>query len=128
MRYYLGRKSLKTGVILPTSSLKLSSKAGRCLIHRSQLAMTTAALLHHLSDGLAAGRGAGIAAEIPGAQRAFAERALDRSHDRRRGGLLAAMLQHHGAGPDHADRVRNALPRDIGRGAMHRLEPPRANA
>src|SRR5882757_7337948 len=36
----LGRKSLKNGVILPTSSLKLSSKAGRCLIHRSQLAMT----------------------------------------------------------------------------------------
>src|SRR6267378_2672578 len=27
----LGRKSLKNGVILPTSSLKLSSKAGRCL-------------------------------------------------------------------------------------------------
>src|SRR5260221_2635913 len=37
----LGRKSLKNGVILPTSSLKLSSKAGRCLIHRSQLAMTS---------------------------------------------------------------------------------------
>src|SRR5882672_6980034 len=29
--WLLGRKSLKNGVILPTSSLKLSSKAGRCL-------------------------------------------------------------------------------------------------
>ena len=34
--------------------------------------------LHHLSHSLAAGRGIGVAAEIPGAQRAFAERALDR--------------------------------------------------
>jgi len=50
----LGRKSLKNGVILPTSSLKLSSKAGRCLIHRSQLAMTATALLHlrrHTREG-----------------------------------------------------------------------------
>src|SRR5882724_12710514 len=30
------------------------------------LAMTTAALLHHLGDCLAASRGVGIAAEIPG--------------------------------------------------------------
>src|SRR6516164_70151 len=39
-------------------------------------------LLHHLGDRLAAGDRIGIAAEIAGAQRAFAERALDRRNDR----------------------------------------------
>ena len=36
------------------------------------------------ANRLAAGRGVGIAAEIPRAQRAFAERALDRGDDRGR--------------------------------------------
>jgi hypothetical protein len=39
----------------------------------------TAPLLHHLRDRLAARGGVGVAAEIPGAQRAFAERAFDRA-------------------------------------------------
>ena len=73
-------------------------------------------------------RGVGIAAEIAGAQRAFAERALDRADDRCRGLLLAEMLQHHRAGPDHADRIGDALPRDIGRRAVHRLEHRREKA
>ena len=32
------------------------------------------------------------------------------------------MFQHHRAGPDHSDRVGDALPRDVRRGAVHRLE------
>ena len=36
--------------------------------------------------------------------------------------LLAEMLEHHRAGPDHADRVGDSLPGDVGRRAMHRLE------
>ena len=80
------------------------------------------ASIHHLRHRLAAGGRVGVAAEIPRAQRAFAERALDRADDRCRGVLLAEMLQHHRAGPDHADRIGDALPRDIGRRAVHRLE------
>src|SRR6516225_4547950 len=63
----------------------------------------TKALLHHLRDRLAAGNRVSIAAEIAGAQRALAERALDRRDDGSGCVLLAEMLQHHRAGPDHAD-------------------------
>ena len=52
----LGRKSLKNGVILPTSSLKLSSKAGRCLIHRSQLAMTAPVARRAIAYGFSMSR------------------------------------------------------------------------
>src|SRR2546430_7357498 len=76
--------------------------------------------LHHLGDGLATSCRVGVAAEIPGAQRALAERALDCRHDRLCGGLLAEMFQHHRAGPDHADRVGNALSPNIPRRAGHR--------
>ena len=78
--------------------------------------------IHHLRHRLAARGRVRIAAEIPRAQRAFAERALDGADDRGRGLLLAEMLQHHRARPDHADRVGDALPGDIGRRAVHRLE------
>ena len=82
----------------------------------------TTALLHHLRDRLAAGGGVGVAAEVARAQGTPGERALDRADDRLRRGLLAEMLQHHRARPDHADRVGDALPRDVGRRAVHRLE------
>src|SRR5690242_2432449 len=63
------------------------------------------ALIHHVSNGLAASRRVGVATEIPGPQRAFRQRALDRLDDRFAGFLLAEMLEHHRARPDHADRV-----------------------
>ena len=50
------------------------------------------------------------------------ERALDGADDGGCGLLLAEMLQHHRAGPDHADRVGDTLPCDIRRRAVHRLE------
>jgi hypothetical protein len=47
--------------------------------------------------------------DLAGSQGAFAERAFDRGDDRGSGGLLAEMFQHHRAGPDHADRIGDAL-------------------
>ena len=35
---------------------------------------------------------------------------------------LAEMLQHHRARPDLADRIGDALPGNVGRRAVHRLE------
>ena len=49
--------------------------------------------------------------------RALGEHGLDRAHDGGRGVLVAEMVQHHGAGPDLADRVGDARP------AMSGAEP-----
>ena len=36
--------------------------------------------------------------------------------------VLAEMIEHHGTGPDLADRIGDALAGDVGGGAVHRLE------
>ena len=75
-----------------------------------------------LGHGLAAGDGVGGAAEIAGAQLRIGQHLLDRGDDRGGGVLLAEMLQHHRARPDLADRIGDALPGDVRRRAVHRLE------
>src|SRR5260370_21756086 len=81
-----------------------------------------------LRNRLAAREGIGVAAEVAGAQRLLAEHALDRVYDGAAGVLLAEVVEHHGARPDLADGIGDALPGNVGRGAVNRLEHRRVLA
>ena len=78
--------------------------------------------LHFVEDRLADVARAGFAAEIgrarpvAGSTRSIAP--TMRSCPARR----AEVIEHQRAGPDRADRIRNALARDVGRRSMYRLE------
>ena len=61
---------------------------------------------------------------VLGADR-IGEDALDGADDGRRGVGMAQVLQHQRAGPDLADRIGDALARDIRRRAVHGLEQRR---
>src|SRR6185437_7712989 len=53
---------------------------------------------------------------------------LDRGHDPGGGLRLAEVVEHHRPGPDGANWIRDALPGDVRRGAVHRLEEARPGA
>src|SRR5215472_4367531 len=78
--------------------------------------------IDRLRHRLAARDGVGVAAEVARAQGFLAEHALDRVHDGAACILLTEMVKHHGAGPDLADGISDALPGDVGRGTVNRLE------
>src|SRR5438552_15415643 len=61
---------------------------------------TVSPLLHHFRDRLAASACVGVAAEIAGAQRAFAERAPDGTADRRRPLLRRERPEHERTPPE----------------------------
>src|SRR5262249_26139613 len=84
--------------------------------------------IDRLRPGLAARDGVVVAAEVAGAQGLLAEHPLDRVHDGAAGFLLAEMVEHHGARPDLADGIGDALPGNVGRGAVNRLEHGRVLA
>lgn len=75
-----------------------------------------------LLDRLAGSFRARRAAEIAGARPGITQSALDRRLDTLGGLVFAEMVEHHRARPDHADGIGDALPGDIRRGAMDRLE------
>src|SRR5205814_8714298 len=77
---------------------------------------------HQLGAGLAELEARRLAAHVGGAHVGLGEEALDGSDDGGAGFLVAEVIQHHGAGPDLADRVGDALAGDVGRAAVHRLE------
>src|SRR5512138_643589 len=67
-------------------------------------------------DGLPDLVRARLAAEVSGA-RPFPHDRLDGGEHVGRGARMAEVVEHHGARPDLADRVRDALPGDVGRRA-----------
>src|SRR6267154_209510 len=72
-------------------------------------------------DRLADVAGRGLAADVARA-RPLGQHALDRAHDGLARVLLAQVLEHHRAGPDLSDGVRDVLSGDVGGRAVHRLE------
>ena len=56
----------------------------------------------------------------------LAQRPLDRGADPVGARLLPGVVEHLAGGEHHRGRVRDALPDDVGRGAVHRLEDPRS--
>src|SRR5260370_51692 len=118
-RQVLGQLFSPFGAPLPTLRRypKTSSAAVRAGRPRSQQGS-----IDRLRDRLAARNRVGIAAEVAGAQRLFPKHALDRVHDGAPGALLAKVVEHHGARPDLADGIGDALAGNVGRGAVNRLE------
>src|SRR5688572_4629040 len=78
-------------------------------------------------DGLTEVRGGSLAAEVR-RLRSLREHGLDRLEHCGTGVLATEMVEHHRAGPDLANRVRDLLPIDVRRRAVHRLEQRRVDA
>src|SRR6266853_1787796 len=72
-------------------------------------------------DGLADVAGRGLAADVARA-RPLGQHAFDRAHDGLARVLVSEVLEHHRAGPDLSDGIRDVLPGDGGGRAVHRLE------
>ena len=66
--------------------------------------------------------GAGMAADVAGANVGMGQNFEDGLLDGMSRLLFAKVLQHHGARPYLGDRVRNSLPRNIWRRAMYGLK------
>src|ERR671910_1953775 len=66
--------------------------------------------------------GARLTAEIRGANRGSGQDSCDGVHDGFARFSVPEVLEHHGAGPDLAYRVRDAPAGDIGGRAVHGLE------
>ena len=62
------------------------------------------------------------AAEVARHRLAFADRRLERAADAPRALAVADVLEHHARGEHERARVGDALPRDVRRRAVHRLE------
>lgn len=75
--------------------------------------------LAQLVGELGGGRGS---AQVTGADIGLGQDRGDRVRDVPGRGGMAEVFEHHGRGPDRAQRVGDALARDVGRGAVHRLE------
>src|SRR5262245_50084370 len=75
-----------------------------------------------VTDGARDRGGRGLAAEVRRMQRRVTGDALDRAHEPRGGGVLAEMVEHHDARPEGADRIGDALARDVEARAVDRLE------